>query len=82
MVSEVAKDSKTLEFAKSVLQIDYQPESVWVLDVCKTNDNQYHLLEIGGFSFAGLYACDKDAIVEAVSAAALRIHAENLSTQR
>jgi len=32
----------------------------------------YHrLLEIGGFSFSDLYATDKDAVVAAVSAAAL-----------
>lgn len=40
------------------------------MDVCQTDDNRLHLLEIGGFSFADLYVCDKRAIAEAVSAAA------------
>lgn len=81
-VSRIAKDDKALELAKSVLEIDYQPDPVWVLDVCRTEDHQYHLLEIGGFSFAGLYACDKDAVVTSVSSAALRIHAEKLNLQQ
>ncbi|MFO0943649.1 MAG: ATP-grasp domain-containing protein [Pirellulales bacterium] len=53
-VTEVARDAKALEFANSVLKIDHQPDPVWVLDVCKTEDNQYRLLEIGCFSCAGL----------------------------
>ncbi len=74
-VSRLADDPKALDFAKSVLTTDYEPDPVWVLDVCKTEDNNYHLLEIGGFSFAGLYASNKDAVVRAVSAVAERIHA-------
>ena len=63
-------------FAQGVLAGGYAPDPVWVIDICQTADNEYHLLEIGGFSFAGLYACDKDAVVEAVSAVAKRLHAE------
>ncbi len=33
-------------------------------------DGTYHLLEIGGFSFADLYACDMKKLVSAVSVAA------------
>jgi hypothetical protein len=40
------------------------------MDICKTSDGAYHLLEIGGFSFADLYTCDKNAIVAEVSNAA------------
>ena len=40
------------------------------MDICKTSDGNYHLLEIGGFSFADLYACDMKTVVSAVSAAA------------
>jgi len=69
-------DDGAFSFAQDVLATGYAPDPVWVLDVCHTDDGQYHLLEIGGFSFAGLYACDKDAIVQAVSAVAGRIHAE------
>jgi len=40
------------------------------MDICKTADNSYHLLEIGGFSFSDLYACNMSDVVAAVSAAA------------
>ena len=74
-ISRIADDPNALDFAKSVLTTEYEPDPVWVLDVCKTDDNNYHLLEIGGFSFAGLYASNKDAVVRAVSAVAERVHA-------
>ena len=71
-----ATDSSALEFARSVLAVGYQPDPVWVLDVCQTDDGGYHLLEIGGFSFASLYGCDKDAVVQAVSSVAHSIHSK------
>ena len=61
-----------MELAARVGNSDYQPDPAWVVDVCRTASGDYRLLEIGGFSFADLYACDKRAVVEAVSAAAHR----------
>jgi hypothetical protein len=63
-------DDNAFDLAKSIAAIDYEPDPVWVMDICKTPDNSYHLLEIGGFSFADLYACNMPAVVAAVSAAA------------
>lgn len=74
-VSLPAKDPLAHEFAQSVANSGYQPDPVWVLDVCRTAEGGYHLLEIGGFSFASIYGCDKDAVVQAVSAVAESIHA-------
>ena len=45
----------------------YSPERVFVLDVCLTNQG-YHLLEIGCFSFAGLYGNDLSVVIDNVSA--------------
>jgi hypothetical protein len=59
--------------AAEIAQLGYQPDPVWVMDICRTNDGTYHMLEIGGFSFADLYAGDKDAIVEAASREAAKI---------
>ena len=59
------------EFAKNVVEC-WQPESAWVLDVCRTDDGELHLVEINSFSCSGLYACDKAAIVKAASELALR----------
>lgn len=61
-----------LDLAATIAESEYQPDPAWVLDICQTADGRFHLLEIGGFSFADLYACDKPAIVEAVSEAASR----------
>jgi hypothetical protein len=60
-----------MKLASTIAASDYQPDPVWIMDICRTADGSLHLLEIGGFSFANLYACDKTAIVAAVSKAAL-----------
>ena len=70
-------DDGALELAAEIAASEYQPDPVWILDICKTEDATYRLLEIGGFSFADLYDCDKGAIVEAASAAALRVWSQS-----
>lgn len=57
------------ELADEIAKIN-QPDPVWILDICQTFDKQFHMIEIGGFSFANLYACDLNAVVRVVSAAA------------
>jgi ATP-grasp domain-containing protein len=47
------------------------PESVYVLDVCEA-DGALHLLELNPFSGADLYACDRVAVIRAVSTVAAR----------
>jgi hypothetical protein len=66
-----------LEFASNVLQAGYSPEPVWIMDICQTDDQQLHLLEIGMFSCSSLYGCDKDRVVKAVSTAARNAHRAN-----
>lgn len=53
----------------------YSPEHVFVVDVCLTGDD-YAVMEVGCFSCAGLYSCNRDAVVNEVSAAALLEWAE------
>lgn len=72
-----AKDSNAIELAATIARHPFQPEPVWILDICKSDDNQYHLLEIGCFSFADLYACDKREVVRAVSAAAEKMYSSS-----
>lgn len=66
-------DSKAFDLAASIAANDYEPDPAWVLDICKTSDGSYHLLEIGGFSFADLYACNMADVVTAVSAVAMAV---------
>ncbi len=63
-------DDNAHALAKSIAALEYQPDPVWIMDICQLSDNSYHLLEIGGFSFADLYECNKADIVKAVSEAA------------
>lgn len=63
---------EAFQFASEIART-YQPDdAAWVVDICQTRGGKYRLMEIGCFSCAGLYRCDRDAIVQAVSDAALR----------
>ena len=72
-----ASDPNAEQLAKAVAGSGFQPDRVWVLDICRTVDGEYHLLEIGAFSFADLYGCDKHAVITAVSTVAQEIHASH-----
>ena len=50
----------------------YSPERCFTIDICDEKDGTYlSIVEINSFSSSGLYVCDKSAVVEAVSHAAL-----------
>jgi hypothetical protein len=66
-------DPQALRLAETIVSKGYQPDPVWVMDICRIADGSYHLLEIGGFSFSDLYVCNMPAVVEAVSAAAIAV---------
>ena len=68
--------------AEQVAAVGYAPDPVWTMDICQTEYGICHLLEIGCFSFANLYACDRDAVVEAVSKVAWEIHQDTTSEPR
>ncbi len=70
-------DPKAREFAQTVLNKDYRPDPIWILDIGKTQTGDYGVVEAGGFSFSNLYACDLDAVVQAVSSAAIEMHRKN-----
>lgn len=50
-----------------VNQCSFNPDPVWVLDLCLSGGD-FYVLEVNSFSCAGLYECDMDKIVQAVSA--------------
>jgi hypothetical protein len=77
LISIPASDAGAFAFAHQIVSTGYKPDPVWVLDVGLINDRSYRVVETGGFSFAGLYACDKDAVVQAVSSTAEAIHKSN-----
>jgi hypothetical protein len=68
-----AVDPAARSLADEIAAAGFEPDPVWMLDVGRTAAGDYRLLEIGGFSFSDLYATDKDAVVAAVSEAALGV---------
>ena len=59
-------------FAEEMLSaIDWRPDPAFVMDICES-DGRLFLLELNSFGCAGLYACDLDAVVNAVSELAKR----------
>lgn len=75
--SQATSNDDAEQLATRIASIGYRPDPVWVIDICETDDGNFHLLEIGGFSFADWYACDKALIVDAVSNAAIEIWKTN-----
>lgn len=72
---------KSIDFVKELLKINYYPDSVFCYDVCEDNDGNFWLLELTSFSSAGLYASNKDRIIERVSEIAL-IDYKNYQTNK
>ncbi len=77
LIARAGADDAAVALAHTILQCDFAPDPVWVMDICETADHKFYLLEVGGFSFSDLYACDKDAVVRAVSRVAQREFNDN-----
>ena len=60
---------EAFQFAEKIAK-EYNPDPCWVIDVCLTKSGIYALMEVGCFSCAGLYKCDRDIIATEVSKAA------------
>lgn len=58
------------QYAEKVAGSGFNPDPAWTLDICKTESDTYHLLEVGAFSCSGFYLADPDAIIDAVTSTA------------
>jgi hypothetical protein len=58
--------------ADIIARESYQPDPMFIIDICQGADEQYYLLEINSFSCGGLYACEMEPIVKKASEIALR----------
>lgn len=59
------------KFAQHVVnKTSYRPNRVWCLDICKCGD-RYYVVEVGGFSCAGLYECDRVKLIPEVNRVAM-----------
>jgi len=52
---------------QAVANVDYVPDRAWTLDICKTVEGNFYVLEVGCFSCAGLYAMNMADVVREVS---------------
>jgi hypothetical protein len=60
------------DFAYSVLgSTSWRPDDLFLMDVAEVG-GELRLVELGGFSCSGLYACDPDAVVRAANERAVR----------
>jgi hypothetical protein len=58
---------ESIELCNKLIKIGYYPDSIFCIDICQDSDGNYWLLEINSFSSAGLYACDKNKVVNKLS---------------
>lgn len=49
----------------------YNPDPAWVIDIGLTKGGRYAVVEVGCFSCAGLYKCNRELVIQNVSRAAL-----------
>jgi hypothetical protein len=66
-------DEASIALARAVASNPWQPDRAYTCDVALVDDagEKARLIELNSLSCAGLYACDLDKVVAAVSAAAL-----------
>jgi hypothetical protein len=70
-------DDGAWDLADAIACEVWQPDRCYVLDIAKCG-NQYSLIECNSFSCSGLYACNLEAVVRMVSAAAKKEYEEYL----
>jgi hypothetical protein len=51
---------------------EFNPHSMYIMDICKLKNKEYRLMEIGSVNCAGLYACDLIKFVEKMSELGLK----------
>jgi hypothetical protein len=64
-VEEECNDLEAYKLAEYVAsKSNYNPDPVYVIDICKTINGNYRVLELNSFSCSGLYKCDVNEIVK------------------
>jgi hypothetical protein len=65
-------DKKALDKAIEIADEKYNPDPMYVIDICETEKGEMNLLEVGSFSCAGLYDCNIPIIVDEAEKNALK----------
>lgn len=68
---EPGAPKEALDLAETIARLEWKPGPAFVLDVC-LSVGEYKVLEIGSLNSAGLYKCDLEKVVDAMSALAIK----------
>lgn len=67
-----SKDKKAYDKACEIAALKYNPDPMYVIDICELESGEMRLIEIGSFSCAGLYDCNIPIIVDEAEKQALK----------
>lgn len=59
-----------LELAFKIVNLEWQPDLVYTVDVAELEDGTFKVIELNSFSAAGFYACNIEDIIKGISAIA------------
>lgn len=68
--------------ANKIINLKNQPDLVYTVDIAKTINNEYKVIELNSFSAAGLYYCDPTTVIKEVSKIAELEYNEEISLIR
>lgn len=63
---------EALNLANEIAKINITTDSAWIIDICQLDNGDFKLMEVGCFSCAGLYKCNRNIVAKMVSEAALK----------
>ena len=61
------KQHKLTEFVYKIIDMNYNPDLIYVIDICELDKNWYFLNEVGSISMCGLYKCNIEKFVINIS---------------
>jgi hypothetical protein len=67
---KICSNQDAIDFAIKMSKI-YQPDKAFTIDICKTEYDEYELLELNSFNCASMYGNDYDKVVKAINELAL-----------
>lgn len=69
--NRLCTDEKAKEYAIKVSKL-YTPDFAYTLDICKTVNGEFKVLEINSFNCASMYGNDYDLVVESINKLAIK----------
>jgi hypothetical protein len=72
---KVCTNQEPIDFATEMTKL-HTPDKAYTIDVCKTSQGDYKLLEINSFNCASMYGNDYDAVVKATNELAINEYKE------